>query len=257
MSKILVTGSSKGIGRAIAGELARRGHEVVATARRVDTLADLPVAHRVALDVTDDASVARARAEVGPVDVLVNNAGDIVVAPLESTPIADARGLYDVNVLGTLRMIQAFAPAMRERGSGTIVNMSSIVGRTGRPLTGVYSSTKWAIEGLSEALRLELGHFGVRVIVIEPGKIDSGALDNPRRYFRAGDPYLPLAAQQRRGEMSPVGAVARAVADAIAAPAPAFRWPVGEDAVDLLAARARLDDPAFDVHLRSSLGFVW
>jgi NADP-dependent 3-hydroxy acid dehydrogenase YdfG len=141
MAKILVTGSGKGIGRAITIELARRGHEVVATARRPDTLQDLAVAQRVALDVTDDASVRRAREEVGPLDVLVNNAGDIAVAPVESTPFEEIRNLYELNVFGTLRMVQAFAPAMRERGSGTIINMSSVVGRVALPLTGVYSST--------------------------------------------------------------------------------------------------------------------
>jgi len=259
MAKILVTGSGKGIGRAITLELARRGHEVVATARRPETLQDLPVAQRVTLDVTDDASVRRAREQVGPVDVLVNNAGDIVVAPVESTPFDEVRNLYDLNIFGSLRMIQAFAPAMRERGAGTIINMSSFVGRVGVPLTGVYVSTKWAIEGLSETLRLELSHFGVRVLLIEPGRINSGALDNPRRYFREGDPYLPLAAQRRTDpkEMAPPEAVARTVADAVETPERQFRWPVGADAEAVLGARAKLDDAAFDAALRSSLGLTW
>jgi NAD(P)-dependent dehydrogenase (short-subunit alcohol dehydrogenase family) len=259
MAMILVTGSGKGIGRAITIELARRGHEVVATARRLETLRDLPVARRITLDVTDEASVRRAREEVGPVDVLVNNAGDIAVAPIESTPFEEVRNLYDLNVFGTLRMVQAFGPAMRERGSGTIINMSSMAGRVAMPLIGMYSSTKWAIEGLSEALRFELGHFGVRVLLIEPGSINSGALDNPRGYFREGDPYLPLAGQSRSdpSQMTSTETVARTVANAVEAPERQFRWPVGDDAERLLGARAELDDAAFDSAFRASLGFTW
>jgi len=259
VARILVTGSSKGIGRATVVELARRGHEVVATARRPEALADLPAAQRVALDVADDASVRRAREEIGPVDVVVNNAGEIAVAPLESMPFDEVRRLYDINVFGTLRVIQAFVPAMRERGSGTVVNISSMVGRMGLPLTGIYASTKWALEGLSESLRFELGHFGVKVVLIEPGQIASGALDAPRRYFRAGDPYLPLARQRRAdpGRASPTEAVAKTVAEAVAAPERQFRWPVGADAEALLGARARLDDKGFDAALRSALGLEW
>src|SRR3989442_111624 len=112
MSRILITGCSKGLGRATALELARRGHEVIATARKLETLADLPVAARVALGVTSDASVRLAVEQAGPVDVLVNNAGEIAVAPLESIPFEEIRRIYEINVFGALRMIQAFVPAM-------------------------------------------------------------------------------------------------------------------------------------------------
>ena len=135
MSRILVTGCSKGLGRATALELTRRGHAVIATSRKIESLASLPVAARLALDVRDAASVRRAAAEAGRVDVLVNNAGEIAVGPIESIPFEEIQKLYDVNVFGMLRTIQAFAPAMRERGSGTIVNVSSIVGRLALPLT--------------------------------------------------------------------------------------------------------------------------
>ena len=198
MSRILITGCSKGLGRATALELSRRGHEVVATARRPESLASLPVAARLALDVRDAASVRRAAAEAGRVDVLVNNAGEIAVGPLESIPFDEIQKLYDINVFGTLRTIQAFAPAMRERGSGTIVNISSVVGRLALPLTGIYASTKWAIEALSEALRIELGHFGVKVVVIEPGQVGTGALDAPRDAARADDAARDHRAHHRR-----------------------------------------------------------
>ncbi|QSQ23505.1 SDR family oxidoreductase [Pyxidicoccus parkwayensis] len=260
MSRILITGSSKGLGRATALELARRGHEVIATARKVETLADLPVAQRLELDVTNDASVQRAVKQAGRVDVLINNAAEIVVAPLESTPFEEVRHLYETNVFGALRMIQGFTPAMRERGSGTVVNISSVVGRVSLPLTGIYSSTKWALEALSEALRLELGHFGVRVVVVEPGQIGTGALDAPRAYFGKNDPYLPLRESRRFGpreEMTPPETIARIIADAVEAPEQRFRWPAGPDAEALLAARAKLDDPAFDTALRSAIKLQW
>jgi NAD(P)-dependent dehydrogenase (short-subunit alcohol dehydrogenase family) len=260
MSRILITGCSKGLGRATALELARRGHEVIATARKLGTLADLPVAARVALDVTSDASVRLAVEQAGPVDVLVNNAGEIAVAPLESIPFEEIRRIYEINVFGTLRMIQALAPAMRTRGSGTIANISSVVGRVALPLTGIYCSTKWAIEALSESLRIELGHFGVRVIVVEPGQIGTGALDAPRSYFGENDPYAPLAVQRKsppREQMTSPETIAHAIADAIESPTNQFRWPAGADAEKLLAARAKLDDNAFDAALRSAMRLDW
>jgi NAD(P)-dependent dehydrogenase (short-subunit alcohol dehydrogenase family) len=260
MSRILITGCSKGLGRATALELASRRHAVIATARKVETLTDLPVAARLALDVTSDVSVRGAIEQAGPVDVLVNNAAEIAVAPLESIPFEEIRRLYEINVFGTLRMIQAVAPAMRARGSGTIVNLSSVVGRVALPLTGIYGSTKWAIEALSESLRIELGHFGVRVIVIEPGQIGTGALDAPRSYFRENDPYAPLALQRKsppREQMTSPEAIARVIADAIESSTDRFRWPAGADAEKLLVARAKLDDGAFDAALRSALRLDW
>jgi NAD(P)-dependent dehydrogenase (short-subunit alcohol dehydrogenase family) len=260
MSRILITGCSKGLGRATALELARRGHEVIATARKVETLADLPVAAGLPLDVTSEASVRLAVEQAGQVDVLVNNAAEIAVAPLESIPFEEIRRIYEINVFGTLRMIQAVAPAMRVRGSGTIVNISSVVGRVALPLTGIYCSTKWAIEALSESLRIELGHFGVRVIVVEPGQIGTGALDAPRSYFRDNDPYTPLAMMRKSPpseQMTSPETIAHAIADAIESSTNQFRWRAGADAEKLLAARAKLDDDAFDAALRSALRLDW
>src|SRR5262245_13882384 len=259
MSRILITGCSKGLGRATAIELARRGHEVIATARNPETLVDLPAAARLALDVTDVESVRGVAETAGTVDVLVNNAAEIAIGPLESIPFAEIRRLYDINVFGTLHMIQAFAPGMRARRAGTIVNVSSMVGRAALPLTGIYCSTKWAIEGLSESLRIELGHFGVHVIVVEPGRIGTGALDAPRSYFGANDPYLPLAGSKQplRSELTPPAEIARTIAEAIEAPGRQFRWPAGTDAEKLLAARATLDDVAFDAVLRSAMRIEW
>src|SRR5207248_1376906 len=126
--RALVTGCSTGIGRATAIELTARGYEVIATARRVETLADLKVAQTLALDVDDDEAVAAIRDQVGPVDVLVNNAGFGVEGAVETVPLSDVRRMFETNFFGAARMIQAFVPAMRERGSGAIVNVTSTAG---------------------------------------------------------------------------------------------------------------------------------
>jgi NAD(P)-dependent dehydrogenase (short-subunit alcohol dehydrogenase family) len=251
MSRILITGSSKGLGRATAQELTRRGHHVIATARKVEALADLDVAQRLTLDVTDLASVQRAKEAAGQVDVLLNNAGEIFEASIESSPIDEIRRLYDINVFGMLRTIQAFVPQMRERRAGTIVNLSSVVGRVALPLTGIYCSTKWAIEGLSETLRRELEEFGVRVVVIEPGAIGTGALDAPLSYLTPNDPYRNLKRLRApREQLTPPSEIARVIADAVEHPEQKFRWIAGADAEGLLSARAKLDDAAFHQFLR-------
>ena len=260
MSRILITGASKGLGRATAQELTRRGHEVIATARRVETLADLDVAQKLALDITDDASVKNAVAAAGRIDVLVNNAADIAIGPVETIPLDEVKHLFETNVVGPLRMIQAIVPAMRERGSGTIVNLSSVVGKVSFPLNAAYSSTKWAIEAFSESLRLEVGHFGVKVVLVEPGAIGTGALDAPRTHLPKDSPYAPLAAtrnQKKREELTPPDAIARVVADAAENPEKQFRWEAGDDAIALIAQRKKLDDAAFDAFFRKATKLDW
>ena len=129
MSSVLITGASRGIGRAIALELAGRGHRVIATARQPESLADLPVDQRLQLDVTDQDSVDQAIKDAGEIDVLVSNAGAAVRAPLESVPLAELEQLFQLNTFGPLRVVQGVLPAMRERGSGRLVFVSSIQGR--------------------------------------------------------------------------------------------------------------------------------
>src|SRR5204862_1181362 len=137
----LITGCSTGIGRATAVELMKRGHEVVATARRPEVLEDLDVTLRLALDVTSDASVAAAVAAAGEIDVLVNNAGIGVGGPVECVPIDRAQAMFDTNVWGPARMVQALAPGMRARNRGAIVNVTSLAGRAVGPLNGFYAAS--------------------------------------------------------------------------------------------------------------------
>ncbi|MFD4638188.1 SDR family oxidoreductase [Lentzea sp. NPDC058436] len=243
MSSVLITGASRGIGRAIAVELAGRGHRVIATARHPRDLADVPADLRLPLDVTDQASVDEAVGAAGEVDVLVSNAGATVRAPLESVPIAELENLFQLNTFGALRVAQAVLPAMRERGSGRLVFVSSVQGRVVLPVIAPYGASKWALEAIAEGLALEAGHFGVKVSIVQPGAVSSGGAERAKAFFADDDPYLPLLRQvgALRGESVTPEEVATVVADTIEHPAPALRVPAGLPAEKLL--RARKDAP--------------
>jgi NAD(P)-dependent dehydrogenase (short-subunit alcohol dehydrogenase family) len=265
MRRALITGCSTGIGRATAVELTKRGFEVVATARKPATLDDLDVAATLALDVDSDESVAAAVAAAGAIDVLVNNAGFGVIGPVESVPLAEIKRMFETNVFGVIRMIQAVLPQMRERESGTIVNVSSVAGRVAPPFDGFYSATKFGVEGMSEALHYEVGHFGIRVLLIEPGAFETGFGANERFYGREGGPYDELAKQwdESRTKLpandTANGAeiVAAAIADAIESEQYVLRHPVGADAELVTSVRAQLDDATFEATMRETLDLWW
>ncbi len=178
---VLVTGASGGIGRATAARLVDAGYVVFAAARRPDTLealaGELPAAHPIALDVTDASSIDRAVDQVRTatdgygLDVLVNVAGTMLLGPVEAVPDDLMLTQFQVNVFGLLAVTRAFLPQMRARGSGRIVNVSSVLGRFSLPGSGVYSASKFALEALSDALRMEVAPFGVRVVLVEPGVV--------------------------------------------------------------------------------------
>jgi NAD(P)-dependent dehydrogenase (short-subunit alcohol dehydrogenase family) len=263
--RVLITGCSTGFGRAAAVELTKRGHDVVATARRPEVLDDLDVAQRLRLDVDDDASVAEAVGAAGAVDALVNNAGFGVIGPVEKVPLDDARRQMETNFFGSVRMIQALLPGMRERGSGTIVNVTSLAGRVAPPLDGFYSASKFALEGLSEALHYEVAHFGIRVRLIEPGVFETGFADSAHRVGTDDAPYDELERQWEAargvllgGEEAPgAEVVAAIIADSIESTEPKLRWPAGADAEMVLAVRSQSTDEEFEAAMRATLGLEW
>ncbi len=260
---MLVTGAARAIGRATVEVLAARGHHVVATARNPALLDGLPAAQVLPLDVTDEASVDAAVEAAGELDAVVNNAGVPGSGPLETYPLDSFNRVLAVNTLGPLRMAQAVVPRWRERGSGVLVNVSSVQGKIGTPLEGPYAASKHALEALSETLHFELGHFGIRVVIIEPGYIAPGMKhddDHP------GPPiYADLHAQWSatvgtltgpEGRPGPelVGA---AVADALEDPATPLRVEVGGDAAMVLRLRRTLGDVEFEATMREALGLRW
>lgn len=242
---VLITGANAGIGRAIAIDLARHGYTVIATARRPDTLDELraacdqPNLLTVPLDVTDAASIQAAVTEVDRltesrgIDVLINNAGFGQFGALLEVPDAALRRQFEVNVFGLMAVTRAFAEPMITRGSGRIINLSSVSGRYASPFTGAYNGSKFAVEAMSDVLRVELAPFGVRVVIIEPGFIKTGfreATQNPDHSPVAHSRYESAYAfyweyLHRRGRRAPgPELIARVVRRAIEAPRPRARY---------------------------------
>jgi NAD(P)-dependent dehydrogenase (short-subunit alcohol dehydrogenase family) len=250
MARVLITGTSQGIGRATAMELAARGHSVIATARRPETLADLPAVQRLALDVTDQASVDAAIAAAGEIDVVVSNAGATMRGTIEQTPLSEFERLYQLNTLGALRVTQAVLPSMRQRGSGKIIFVSSILGRLGIPLIGGYAQSKWALEAIAETLALEVRPLGIEVAVLEPAMVSTSGPRSANNYRDDTAEYAAL--WERLGEMPANLAiapeeVARAIADTVDAAHPPLRSAVGAAAEHLLDELAHAPtDQAFD-----------
>jgi NAD(P)-dependent dehydrogenase (short-subunit alcohol dehydrogenase family) len=273
---VLITGSSTGIGRATAELLAQRGYRVLATMRNPDKGRDLVETARgkgwdlsvLPLDVRDDAAVAGALSQAGDVEVLVNNAGFEVWGPLEEMTVEDLKDQFETNVYGPFRLITALLPVMRKRGSGVIVNVSSVAGRVAAPLNGLYAASKFALEALSETLHYEVAHFGVRVHLIEPGGVNTPFPDNRRLVgAAAGDessPYRELITQwEQAAERLNPGGVRADPADVAAVILQAIekgdrlRYPVGNDAQMVLAVRKQMDDEQFEATMRERLGLTW
>lgn len=188
-SVVLITGCSTGIGRATANHCAARGWRVIATARNLDSIRSLAREdiEILPLDVADEASrvraVEQALARVGRLDALVNNAGYNHAGPLTEVTLDEMRAQFETNLFGAFRLTQLVIPAMRKQKSGRIINVSSVVGRVTFPFGGLYCGTKHAMEALSDALRMELKPWGIRVITIEPGGVRTRFAENAEKFL--------------------------------------------------------------------------
>lgn len=265
---ILITGASSGIGRETAIHLAKKGHVVYGAARRLKRLEDLKRygVIPVELDVTSNESMTTCVATIQKrhqVDVLINNAGYGSYGALEDVPISEARRQIDVNLFGLARMTQLVLPHMREQRSGTIINISSVGGRIGEPHGAWYHASKFAVEGLSDSLRMELDQFNVDVVVIQPGAIKTEwsdiATDN-MMVASDNSPYTPLAKKHSiflnkfmKKHASHPRVIAKVTAKAIEAKKPKTRYYAGAGARTSLWARKLLSDRMFDKMLLGQL----
>jgi NAD(P)-dependent dehydrogenase (short-subunit alcohol dehydrogenase family) len=258
-----VTGASAGIGEATARALLAAGYRVFAGARRLDRMAGLAAAGAtlLKLDLTDDASIVAAvntiKNEAGRIDVLVNNAGYGSYGALEDLPLDEGRRQFEVNVFGLARLCQLVLPMMRAQKSGKIINVTSIGGKIWEPLGAWYHATKFAVEGLSDCLRVEVAPFGVDVIVIEPGAIRTewaGIARDGLLQMSGGSAYAELAKRHARmlatadtsSLASPPEVVARTIVRAVTARRPKTRYATGGGARTILFLRKILPDRMFD-----------
>jgi NAD(P)-dependent dehydrogenase (short-subunit alcohol dehydrogenase family) len=266
---ILITGCSSGIGRATAEHLARGGHTVYATGRRLDSLAGLERAgcRTLALDVLDEASMQAAVDVVqnahGTVGALVNNAGYGVSGAIEALSMDAVRTEFETNVFGYVRMAQLVLPGMRRAGRGRIVNVGSVAGRVTLPGAGAYAASKYAIEAISDALRFEVRGFGVEVIVIEPGPIRTEFTSSANAALAQAEPgpyadyHGAVAKADAETDESFIAGkpehVARSIERALTARRPRPRYRVTPIARVLPKVRGLLGDRGFDALLRTQI----
>ncbi len=272
---VFITGASRGFGAAAARELAGRGHSVVASMRSPERDGpNLAKGHEdriavTACDVTErssvDAAVEFAIERHDRIDAVFNNAGYGLWGPVEEVTEAEVKRQMDTNFLGQLRVAQAVLPAMRERGAGKILNVSSLSGRVVAPLLGLYCASKFAVEAMSEALRYEVARFGIQVITLEPGMYQSDwqtdSLDvtealRERRSVYQQPADRALEEFRARGATRPgsrtVGSI---VADIVELEQPLpMRWIIGEDSQRLIAMREQASDEQWERMIRGEVG---
>ena len=257
---VLITGCSTGIGHDIAKTLAESGYIVAATARNPDDIKDMNVKLKLSLDVTDNQSIQKTVStvirELGKIDVLINNAGIFVYGAIEEVPEDLLRNMFDVNVFGVVSMTKACVPYMRERRSGMIINISSNAGKISMPVNGTYSATKFALEAINDALRIELSMFGIKVVLINPGTIktsfnekgisvSSPILNNESSvYYPMYRKYLSITENSKKYGPE---LVSQAVKKAIESPQPDARY---SGAPSVLEALLKLGENERDIQFK-------
>ena len=265
---ILITGAASGFGKATALKLLEQGHVVYPADINLDAMDELQAlgAHPLQMDVTDQTAIQKGVdtviAEQGRIDCLVNNAGFAVYDLIESGNIDRARKQFDVNFWGLAMLSRAALPHMRAAKAGRIVNVASVAGRVAGPMSGWYSASKFAVEALSDALRIEAAQFGVKVALIEPGSFSTGFgkvatsefdnLDPAPEYKSLVDNYIASYRARRKSAPTPEPVV-EAMLDAIQSDAPKIRYVVGADAEGLVKAKAGLSDEEFDAAIKREM----
>ena len=268
----LVTGSSSGIGYETALLLARNGFDTFATMRNMNKSKEITEVSKrenlplrvMQLDVNDDRSVADAinniLNEKKSIEVVVNNAGYGLMGSVEDSSLDEIKAQFETNFFGAIRVIKEVIPIMRKQRTGTIVNVSSIAGRIGFPMGSAYVSSKFALEGLSESMSYELKQFGIKIVLIEPGVINTNfAFVTPKKALEANSSYSQLMNKLEENLFStiangtPPKDVATAVLRSITTESPELRYLVGNDAVELINARKKSTDEEFEKMIMANL----
>lgn len=270
---VLVTGCSSGIGLATCHVLSRNNFMTYGTVRNLSkakNIQDLMNRENLSLkilrlDVNDNQSIKLAIKKIlndtGRIDVLINNAGYGMFGPIEEITTQEIKKQFETNFFGTIRLIKAIVPIMRKQGNGTIVNISSMVGRFAVPLNSAYVSSKFAVEGLSESISFELEEFGIRVIVIEPGVVKSDFFHNVKvKGMNLESPYHELMERRvnfldkaMKNSLTSSYDVAGTILDALNSKDPKFRYVIGNDATNSLRMRNSLSDRKFMEWIRAGI----
>ncbi|HEU4467809.1 MAG TPA: SDR family oxidoreductase [Nitrososphaeraceae archaeon] len=270
---VLVTGCSSGIGLATCHVLSRNNFMTYGTVRNLSKakkIQDLMNRENLSLkilrlDVNDNQSIKLAIKKIlnhtGRIDVLINNAGYGMFGPIEEITTQEIKKQFETNFFGAIRLIKAIVPIMRKQGNGTIVNISSMVGRFGVPLNSAYVSSKFAVEGLSESISFELEEFGIRVIVIEPGVVKSDFFHNVKvKGMNLESPYHELMERRvnfldkaMKNSVTSSYDVAGTILDALNSKDPKFRYVIGNDATNSLRMRKSLSDRKFMEWIRAGI----
>ena len=272
MEKVaIVTGSSSGIGLETALGLARDGYYTYATMRNTkkgDNILEIAKKENLKIEVleldvdkeeTIKNSINKILNDKKRIDVLVNNAGYFLVGCLEDITINEIKAQFETNFFGIIRTIQQVLPTMRNQRSGIIVNISSVAGRIGFPVTPAYISSKFALEGLSESMRYELAPFGIKTIIIEPGVVKTNLFSSLKRATKPDSVYKNITEKVMQGlammcEMgTPAQEVARTIVSAIKSENPLPRYPVGNDAMMFLEAKKNKTDIEFENYIKKEL----
>jgi NAD(P)-dependent dehydrogenase (short-subunit alcohol dehydrogenase family) len=258
----IVTGAATGIGEATARALHAAGYRVFGTYRKLPTK-KLPGVDYVLCDVTNDravdAAVRDVLAKAGRIDLLVNNAGVGLVGAAEESSIEQAQAIFDVNLFGVVRTTKAVLPVMRQQRSGRIVNISSVMGLIPSPFMALYSSSKHAVEGYSQALDHEVRAFGIRVVLVEPGytrtTFESNALaaDQQHEHYALGRANAETVLRNEVAKAEPPEVVAATVVTAATATKPRLRYTAGRDATTISLLRRFVPASAFDKSLRKRM----
>ena len=270
---VLVTGCSSGIGLATCHVLSRNNFMTYGTVRNLSkakNIQDLMNRENLSLkilrlDVNDNQSIKLAIKKIlndtGRIDVLINNAGYGMFGPIEEITIQEIKKQFETNFFGAIRLIKAIVPIMRKQGNGTIVNISSMVGRFAVPLNSAYVSSKFAVEGLSESISFELEEFGIRVIVIEPGVVKSDFFHKLKvKGMNLESPYHELMERRvnfldkaMKNSLTSSYDVADTILDALNSKDPKFRYVIGNDATNSLRMRNSLSDREFMEWIRAGI----